>query len=189
MNKTKCLIISGCSGAGKSTVINALSKRHWNVVSEAGRQIVQSELATNGTALPWKDTLSFVRKASELSLTQISTALRLNAKGPVISDRSIVDLISYLNFCEIGIPDDLALYLTENKYSSTIIWAPPWEELFTSDSERQKTFDEALNEYEHLKISYESLGYSLIEIPRLSVARRVDFIEDTLLSSKPSASA
>lgn len=49
------VIISGCSGGGKSTLIDELAKRGHAVVEEPGRRIIADERARGGTALPWID--------------------------------------------------------------------------------------------------------------------------------------
>lgn len=46
------VIISGCSGGGKSTLLDELKQRGYPVVPEAGRRIVQEEMQAGGQALP-----------------------------------------------------------------------------------------------------------------------------------------
>lgn len=176
MDYSRCRIISGCSGGGKSTLISALAEKGWVVVSEAGRQIVKSELATSGDALPWQNTLSFVERSVELGLKQTKLALQKKANTAVLSDRSIVDVISYLDYRGIEIPSHLKAILSEIRYATFVFLTPPWRELFNSDEERAKVFEEAVLEYEHLCESYLELGYELIEIPHYSIMQRVEFI-------------
>lgn len=51
--KNNYVIISGCSGGGKSTLLSELANRGYSVVLEPGRQIVKEQTAINGDALPW----------------------------------------------------------------------------------------------------------------------------------------
>ncbi len=53
MNPDKLVVISGCSGGGKSTLLAELARRGHAVVEEPGRRIVAQELARGGPALPW----------------------------------------------------------------------------------------------------------------------------------------
>jgi predicted ATPase len=49
------VVISGCSGGGKSTLLAELRGRGYAVVEEPGRRIVREELEGRGAALPWVD--------------------------------------------------------------------------------------------------------------------------------------
>ena len=45
------VVISGCSGGGKSTLLTELGRRGYMTVEEPGRRIVKEELLGNGLAL------------------------------------------------------------------------------------------------------------------------------------------
>ena len=49
------VVLSGCSGGGKSTLQAELRRRGHATVDEPGRRIVKDESADGGTALPWID--------------------------------------------------------------------------------------------------------------------------------------
>ena len=46
------VVISGCSGGGKSTLLAELGRRGHSTVEEPGRRIVAQELQQGGRALP-----------------------------------------------------------------------------------------------------------------------------------------
>lgn len=46
------VVLSGCSGGGKSTLLAELARRGHAVRPEAGRLVVEAELAAGGGALP-----------------------------------------------------------------------------------------------------------------------------------------
>jgi ABC-type lipoprotein export system ATPase subunit len=50
--KNNYVVISGCSGGGKSTLLSELVNRGYSVVLEPGRQIVKEQTAIGGDALP-----------------------------------------------------------------------------------------------------------------------------------------
>ena len=62
------VVISGCSGGGKSMLLAELAQRGYAVVEEPGRRIVQQELQGGGAALPWVDPVAFARRAIAMSL-------------------------------------------------------------------------------------------------------------------------
>ena len=61
--KDNFIVITGCSGGGKSTLLSELASRGFSVVLEPGRQIVKEQQAIAGRALPWKDLDHFLELA------------------------------------------------------------------------------------------------------------------------------
>ena len=88
------VVISGCSGGGKSTLLIELAKRGYAIVDEPGRRIVKEELEGEGAALPWVDGVAFARRAIELAVADRAAASRL--RGWVFFDRGLVDAAAAL---------------------------------------------------------------------------------------------
>lgn len=93
MNKG-LVVISGCSGGGKSTLLAELKARGHTVVEEPGRRIISEELASGGKALPWVDLAAFLRRAIDMALADRTTAV--DHEGWVFFDRGLVDAASAL---------------------------------------------------------------------------------------------
>ena len=53
VNIDRFVVISGCSGGGKSTLLIELGQRGYATVEEPGRRIVKEEMLGAGLALPW----------------------------------------------------------------------------------------------------------------------------------------
>lgn len=53
MNRS--VVMSGCSGGGKSTLLTELGRRGYPVVEEPGHRIVAEQMRSNGMALSWID--------------------------------------------------------------------------------------------------------------------------------------
>src|SRR5690606_38947729 len=47
------IVLSGCSGGGKSTLLSEMSRRGYSVQPEPGRQIVMEQMAIHGDGVPW----------------------------------------------------------------------------------------------------------------------------------------
>ncbi|MGO4213890.1 AAA family ATPase, partial [Terriglobus sp. YAF25] len=62
------VILSGCSGGGKSSLLEELARRGYSVVEEPGRRIVREETEQGGLTLPWMDVAAFLRRAIAISL-------------------------------------------------------------------------------------------------------------------------
>jgi hypothetical protein len=83
------VVISGCSGGGKSTLLAELGRRGHAFVEEPGRRIVKEELKGAGSALPWVDAVAFLRRAIVMALADRVSAGTLD--GWVFFDRGLVD--------------------------------------------------------------------------------------------------
>ena len=88
------VVLSGCSGGGKSTLLAELRRRGHATVDEPGRRIVKEESADGGTALPWIDLTAFARRAIEVALADREEAR--DRSGWVFFDRSLVDAAAAL---------------------------------------------------------------------------------------------
>jgi len=87
--RRRFVILSGCSGGGKSTLLAELASRCFATVEEPGRRIVKEERAGEGRALPWADPVAFSRRAIALALEDLGAAGRY--EGWVFFDRGLSD--------------------------------------------------------------------------------------------------
>lgn len=62
------------------------------------------------------------------------------------------------------------------RYNPRVLVAPPWKEIYSTDEERQQTFEDAVNVYQQMVQVYQRCGYELVELPRVSVTERGDFM-------------
>jgi predicted ATPase len=166
------VVLSGCSGGGKSTLLEELRRRGHAAVEEPGRRIVQEELAAGGTALPWLDLAAFARRALAVALAD--RAAMQDHPGLVFFDRGLIDAASALETVT-GEPI-LAALAVEHRYNDIVFLTPPWPEIFAGDPERRHGLDAARAEYERLEKTYPALGYETIILPKVSVAERADVV-------------
>jgi len=169
-------VLSGCSGGGKSTLLNELRRRGFPTFEEPGRQIVREEQATGGTALPWVNPEAFAAKAVKMSIAAFDAAA--GAPGPVFYDRSFIDAISYASHLKGELSPEHRRLIETRRYADQVFLTPPWSEIFENDAERQTSFDKAVEEYERLRVSFAEFGYKPIVLPRLSAADRAAFLLD-----------
>lgn len=170
------VVISGCSGGGKSTLLAELGRRGHAIVEEPGRRIVIEEMNSKGTALPWVDAAAFVRRVIAMALADLTSAAAL--RGWVFFDRSLVDAAAGLQHLT-GEPVLDALGRT-HRYHRRVFLAPPWPEIYMTDRERRHSQEAALSEYFRLREAYPSLGYEVTILPKVGVAERADFVLSTL---------
>ena len=165
-------VLSGCSGGGKSTLLEELRRRGHSVVEEPGRRVVKAELESGGGALPWIDLAAFARRALATSIRDREAAAAL--PGRVFFDRSIVDAAVALEHATGEAALDKPGWA--HRYHASVFLTPPWPEIFAADPERKHGFDEAVAEYDRLRLAYPKLGYRVIVLPRTDVATRADLV-------------
>lgn len=170
------IVISGCSGGGKSTLLVELAKRGFGVVEEPGRRIVKQELSGDGSRLPWVDITAFAQAALTLALSDHQNSFE--KEGVVFFDRGIVDAAAALT--HYSNDREAALILETRHYNRNVFMTPPWPEIYETDAERQHDFEDAVAEYERLLDAYSGAGYVTNILPKTSVPERADFIFDTL---------
>jgi predicted ATPase len=170
------VVISGCSGGGKSTLLTELGRRGYSIVEEPGRRIVKQQLQQGGAALPWKDGRAFARRAIAMALEDRAAAAALN--GWVFFDRDLVDAAAALQHLT-GDPI-LTAFAQEHRYHQTVFLTPPWPEIYINDPERRHGIEAAEAEYSRLLEIYPMLGYKVSILSKVSVSERADFIEGAL---------
>jgi predicted ATPase len=166
------VVISGCSGGGKSTLLAALSHRGYGVVEEPGRRIVEEEAKGNGSALPWVDMAAFARRAVAMALQDRDDAGQY--EGWVFFDRGLVDAAAALEHVT-GEPA-LAGLSQLHRYNKRVFLVPPWPEIYVTDPERRHGLDAAIAEYDRLLDAYSLLGYDICVLPKTGIAERADFV-------------
>lgn len=165
------VLISGCSGGGKSTLLAELKMRGYSVVEEPGRRIVEEEIAGNGVALPWVNMAAFAKRAVAMALRDRAKAA--TEPGFVFFDRGLVDALTATgDASELGV-----LQLAKvHRYNQNVFLTPPWPEIYAKDEFRRHSLDEAVAEYDRLTHSYVALGYKIHVLPKRTVAERADLI-------------
>lgn len=169
------IVISGCSGGGKSTLLAELARRGHAVVEEPGRRIIEEERKGSGRALPWVSLAAFAERAVELSLQDRERAQGMS--GLVFFDRGLIDAAAALEHATAQ--PVLKIYAAE-RYNRMVFMTPPWPEIYVSDNDRKHDLVEAIHEYERLLSAFSALDYDVQVLPKTEVAHRADLITERL---------
>jgi predicted ATPase len=167
-------VLTGGPGSGKSSLIEALERLGYRPTVEAGRGIIQDQVNIGGQGLPWADRALFAELM--LSWEMRSYHIAQEQPGIVFFDRGVPDVIGYLRLIRLPVPPHMIKAAEEFRYSKCVFIAPPWKEIFHPDQERKQNFEEAVLTYESLAETYKEFGYGLVELPRVSVEDRVQFV-------------
>ncbi len=170
------IVISGCSGGGKSTLLEALTARGFVCVPEPGRRIVREEQQTGGDALPWVNPRAFAERAVAMARSDLRQAAKNT--GVTFFDRGLVDAAVAL--AHAGGPPFIETLGPLRSYAETVFLAPPWPEIYARDAARQHGFAEAQAEYHRLVDAFFRLGTLTRPLPKGSVESRMSFVIETM---------
>ena len=176
MNVDCFVTISGCSGGGKSTLIEELARRGHGVVREPGRRIIADVRAGRGGALPWDDPAGFARHAMAMSIADHEAA-----HGLVFFDRGVVDAAVAL---QATAGESAAAQVAGYRYDRLFL-APPWPDIYETDEDRRHSLEKALADHDRVAAAYRDAGYDPVILPRDTVAARADFVLEALARQRP----
>lgn len=175
MTNSMFYVITGGPGAGKTTIIEALQKANFICMQEVAREIIREQSAINGEGLPWKNKELYATLMLEGSIASYNTAPVAN--GAIFFDRGIPDVACYHQLIDLPRTGHLADAISRYRYNRKIFILPPWPEIYHTDSERKQDWREAEHTFHVMKQVYKDCGYSPIEVPRLSVEERMEFVK------------
>ena len=167
-------MISAGPGSGKTTVLRELETFGFRCAPEVAREIIQDQVEVGGTAVPWKDREAYTYAMLQRSID--SFVEHTPSDQPMFSDRGIPDTLCYARL--IGLRDVHAIEeaCRRYRYASVVLLAPAWREIYETDSERKRDFDEAKRTFVQMTEVYRDCGYELLELPKASPASRARFI-------------
>ena len=177
-NTDRFFVLTGGPGAGKSTLIERLRGRGFAASVEAGRSIIQDQVAIDGQALPWRDRQAYAELMLAWEMRSHRTAQR--QAGAVFFDRGVPDVIGYLRLSGLPVPPHMERAAAIFRYHRRVLIAPPWPEIYRRDAERKQDLAEAERTWRAMRETYADFGYELLELPRLPVAQRLQFVTETL---------
>lgn len=174
----KLIVISGCSGGGKSSLLSTLSDAGYCTIPEVGRQIVKEQLEIKGKMTPWENPIAFCELLITKSIAAYHDGQNIEhiKEDLLFFDRSFLDGVSYYQTLKIPESRKYDHFIDELRYYPTVFMTPPWPEIFCNDDERKHSFEDAIIEYNRLLAFYAHCGYRILEIPKISIQERLQFM-------------
>jgi predicted ATPase len=171
-------IVTGAPGTGKSTLVAALAAAGVATSAEVGRRIIREQLAAGGDALPWADERAFAALMLPRELAARDAALATGAT--TVLDRGVPDVAGFLRASALPVPPALDAAAWAARYNPRVFLAPFWPAIFVRDAERPRSAGYARATHDVMVATYRDYGYTLVELPRASVAERVAFVRARL---------
>lgn len=169
-------VITGGPGVGKTALITNLRQLGLLTAEEDARRIISEQMAIGGSALPWKDKARYAQLMLEASVKTFNEMKALPPSKFVFFDRGILDAVCYMNMENIPVTPEIKTLIHQYTYNRKVFILPPWKEIYTTDSERKQSWEEAVFTFTKMKETYSTYGYTLIEVPKVPVHERVLFV-------------
>ncbi|WP_191061368.1 AAA family ATPase [Geminicoccus harenae] len=176
------IVLTGGPGSGKSTLLAELQRMGERCVAETGRAIIQEQMRSGGSALPWSDRSGF---ALAMLARETANFHHVTGSSRLWFDRGIPDVLGYLRLEGLPVPPEVTEAARAHRYHHQVFVCPPWPEIYAQDRERRQSLEIATRTHAEMVRTYGELGYTLIEVPRLPVAARAAFLLDRLMDADP----
>src|SRR5215467_4468939 len=105
VDSDRFFVVTGGPGSGKSSLIDALERLGYARTEEAGRGIIQDQVAIGGRALPWDDRVLFAELMLSWEMRSYRMAQRTD--GPVFFDRGVPDVLGFLRLIGHAVPQHM----------------------------------------------------------------------------------
>jgi predicted ATPase len=167
------IILTGMPGAGKSTLIDALSTAGFLTVAEAATDII-TERQANGVKSPWLSP-DFLEAVVSLQVSR-RQAMAGAAGALCFYDRSPICTYALATFLGKAPPASLRTAIesmrTEAQYAPVVLCVESLGQIENTPV-RQIDFESALSFGEKHRVAYRQFGYQCLSIPNGSVDERL----------------
>jgi len=165
-------VITGGPGTGKTSVINELRKRGYDVLDEAARTVHHSDKRFNGKNIKEVDMVDFQKAIFDFQKSQFESIK--GKKEPIFMDRGIGDSLAYYKHYNLDIPKEI--FELSNSFKAAKVFCLNFLDIYRQDKLRKETKEEQEQIHYEIIEAYGDLGYDVVFVPKMSINERVDFI-------------
>lgn len=168
------IVLTGAPGTGKTTILNLLNAKGYFCQEEISREIIREAERMGSKKLFLSQPILFSKVVLGKRIIQYQKASNA-LKTPCFFDRGIPDITAYLNNNRTAYEETFKQATKKYTYDMIFVF-PPWEKIYTTDSERFETFEEAKQLHTAILEEYKKTHQNIILVPFGTPKERVDFI-------------
>ena len=175
MMKNQKIIISGPPGSGKTTIIETLKLKGYLVQNELHPGEINEK--TNKLELSHFIFKERIKQYQDLEGVNAKNSLiHLDSNPLIFFDRSIVDVVAYMNFWKEKYPLKWDQAIFKYRYRKSVFFTPVWGKIYKTTNQRPESYEEATKIDAFLREAFLKFNYNIIEVPKLDINQRVNFI-------------
>ncbi len=170
------VVLTGASSCGKTTLVNKLKKRGYQILDETARPIIEERKKLYGEVGDLK--------SLELDILDKQLQKESELNGTLVFlDRGLGDVVAYSKIFFDTMPDRIKNLEIGNRYD--IIFLLEQLPLEKDGIRIEKSDEENARIHEGIREAYLSFGYDIIEVPVLKTKdERVDFVLNYALKNQ-----
>jgi len=117
---------------------------------------------------------------AEASIHSYLNVMNEPSENTIFFDRGLPDTICYMKMEKLPISKNLIQLADIIAYHKKVFILPPWKEIYITDAERRQNWEEAVETYEQMRLTYAELGYEIVVVPKDTTEKRCQFILDLI---------
>ena len=160
-------------------MLGALALLGYAIVEESARAIIAERLASGMSPRPQAS--RFAREILRRDIEKYEKTRGL--PNPIIFDRGVVEALGSVQANEAWPKLELERMLAAYPFARPVFILPPWKAIYTVDTERDQTFEDAVNVHQKVVDWYSRCGYPLHEVPCLPVDERAKYVHQVVSRS------
>lgn len=169
-------VIDGGPGTGKTSIIEELEKRKYNVAPEAARIVLHRRKYRGNPNLTKKEITEIQKEIWKLSIKEYRSAITEKRNHILFFDRGIFSGLSYLILGKIKIPKSMLDQAKLVIYDTVFIVHPLPKRFYIKDDVRKESYNKSIKIHKKIIHAYKKFGYKPIIVPFGTVRQRTDFI-------------
>ena len=168
------IVLTGGPGAGKTAILEALAQAGMRVAPDVARDIIRERKKAGLSPRP--SPVEFGRETLKRNVFNYDDAAR--SERATFFERGVGDSVGSLYIHGFISYSEAQSLMRQYRYDQPVFVVPPWQEIYTTDSERDQTFEESVKVFDEIVAWYQRFEYTVKEVPIGTIESRVSYLLD-----------